>query len=156
MFKYAISNWPAVMSVIKFAMEAREGFKPRYYAHPSISTMLSFYQAGLHAYIQHLQMDQKYVKPPEGLEILISPASWKFLDATDPCNGHPGWTDQMEATHMKLEKAESLVTSNGDMAQALKQWKHLKLETMGPEEAVDALASAAAEYSAELEGEEAT
>jgi hypothetical protein len=41
-------------------------------------------------------MDKRHVKPPEGLEILASPASWKVLDATDPFAGHAGWTAEMK------------------------------------------------------------
>ena len=90
-FKYALADWQTVASAIKFEMEARPGYNPRFYKYPSISVIRSFWRASVHAYVQAAQSgDLKKHQVPDGLEILASPASWKILAATDPFIGHPG------------------------------------------------------------------
>ena len=98
-FKYCISHWQEVAMCIKFAAEARPGYKPKFYDYPSISIILSFYRAAFHAYVEAVQSGD--VKPPAGLEALAAVGSWKYLDATDPMKGHPGWTPEMEKTYAK-------------------------------------------------------
>jgi hypothetical protein len=48
-FKYALNNWQSMASAIKIAMEARKGYKSRFYDYPCIPVILSFYKTALHA-----------------------------------------------------------------------------------------------------------
>lgn len=106
-FKYALADWQTVVSAIKFEMEARPGYKTRFYKFPCIPIIRSFWRASLHAYVQAAQSgDLKKHQVPDGLEILASPASWKILAAADPFIGHPGVTAEMEKTYAKLEAGQ--------------------------------------------------
>lgn len=103
-FKHALADWPGVASAIKFAAELRPGYKPRYYAYPTITTIRSFWKAAVYAYLSHLQMEK--TKPPQGLEFLAPPKFsgitglqhpvWKIMELTDPMIGHPGLTPEID------------------------------------------------------------
>jgi hypothetical protein len=101
-FKHALADWHQVASAIKWAMQARPGYKPRFYDFPCIPVIRSFYLAAVHAYACHLQ--ETKAKPPAGLEILadltgVKPSDhpmWKIMTITDPMIGHPGLTPEIE------------------------------------------------------------
>jgi hypothetical protein len=102
-FKYALTDWQTVASAAKLEAEARPKYKPRYYDHPCITHIRSFWRASVYAYLSHLQLDT--VKPPTGLEFLASPDGagagiahpvWKIMNLTDPLIGHPGLTPEIE------------------------------------------------------------
>lgn len=103
-FKHALADRQTVASAIKFEMEARLDYKPRFYDYPCIPVIRNFWRASVNAYVQATQSgDMKKHQVPEGLEVLASPASWKLLAATDPFSGHPGVTGEMEKTYAKLD-----------------------------------------------------
>jgi hypothetical protein len=103
-FKHALADWQQIMSAIKLAMEARPGYKPKFYDYPSIPIIRNFWKASVYAYVEAVQM--KDVKPPPGLEDLALPGSWAILALTGPLDGHPGVTAEMAKTYAKLEAAE--------------------------------------------------
>jgi hypothetical protein len=106
-FSYALADWQTVASAIKFEMEARPGYKPRFYNYPCISVIRSFYKASVYSYVSAVQSgDVKKHYVPDGLEILASPASWKLLHVTDPFIGHPGATPGAEKTYAKLDAGQ--------------------------------------------------
>jgi len=94
-FKHALADWNTVAGALKFAAEARPGYKPRFYDYPCIPHIRSFYKAAVHAYVMHLQMEK--VKPPAALEFLANPLwSQKILTLTDPLADHPGLTPEID------------------------------------------------------------
>lgn len=103
-FKHALADWQQVATAIKFAMQARPGYKPRFYEFPCIPVIRSFWPAAVNSYGCHLQDQGNKAKPPAGLEILtdltgvkpIDHPMWKIMTITDPTVGHPGLTPEIE------------------------------------------------------------
>ena len=147
--KYALKNWATTISAIKIAMEAKEGYKPRYLKYPSLSAICPFYKAAVYAYCEAVQAGD--VNRPEALRWLTTPKSWIILAALDPFVGHPGWTDKMEANYLKLEAAQCVASSYDNMAEVLAKWKHLTLDTTKPDQAKEVLETAVSEYLAQSE-----
>lgn len=81
--KYALTDWQAVATATKYAALATPGYKPRFYAFPSISNMRRFYQAAAYAYVSHLQATKD--APPAALAFLANPnASAVILAHCEP------------------------------------------------------------------------
>ena len=92
-FAYAIDHWTHTAYSIKLAMQARQAkdpsFKPQFHDYPCIGTIRLFKEAVIHVYAI-------YHQEKGGLTKAENDALAYLLDKTDPMNGHPGSTPEIE------------------------------------------------------------
>jgi hypothetical protein len=112
-FKYALTDWPAVASMIKMEAYGQPNGKPRYFGYPSITVIRRFWKAIVHAYVMHWQSQDGEDKSP----LILG----KVLAATDPTPGfllaYQCKADEIEAQY---DKAEALAVVKAAKLAAVK------------------------------------
>jgi hypothetical protein len=97
-FKHAVLNWPFTAGLLRIAAQTLPGYKPCFLDFVSLSHLSHFSEAAVHAYVMHLQMDKP--KLPAALACLADmTVSQKVLVLTDPWQGHPGSTPEIEKAY---------------------------------------------------------
>jgi hypothetical protein len=96
-FKHAVFNWPFTAGLIKIAAQTVPGYKPPFLDFVSLPHLCHFSEAVVHAYVMHVQEAKK---APAALACLADPmVSQKILNLTDPWQGHPFSTPEIEKAY---------------------------------------------------------
>jgi hypothetical protein len=97
-FKHAVFNWPFTAGLLRIAAQTVPGYKAPFLDFVSLPHLSHFSEAAVHAYVIHLQEANK--APPAALACLADPiVSQKVLTLTDPWQGHPGSTPEIEKAY---------------------------------------------------------
>jgi hypothetical protein len=97
-FKHAVFNWPFTAGLLKIAAQTVTGYKPPFLDFVSLPHLAHLSEAAVHAYVMHVQETKKTTKALACLlaDPMVSPA---ILNLTDPWQGHPGSTPEIEKAY---------------------------------------------------------